>query len=506
MATDVLEKIRNAQSLPALPATAMEVLRLTQSDDSSVDALASAIEKDPALTAKLLRTVNSPLFGVRREVRSVKQAVGLAGQRSIRVMALSLSLTDQIESEKEEGFDYEAFWKASLTTAVAGRCLGSAISNDIAEEAFVSGLLSQIGRLAAHRVAPDEFSATIALHRKEGGRIRDAEVAVFGCTAARLGKEMLNRWNLPNSICDAVGASLGEGLMELEGETRDLALAVHAACIVADLFCEEICPSTMEQVKQIVVRCTGIDEESLEEVLGELDTHVRDTAKNLALTIGDTTDYAQLRANAAMELAQLSMLAETERAASATRLQAAESEARQLNNEKKQILELASTDSLTKIPNRAAFETRLEEEIRRATSSKALLGLLILDVDHFKKFNDTYGHQAGDEVLRMVAAAIRDACGAGAFAARFGGEEFVVVTVAKTPGEITTLGERVRVAIEQTAVTWNERTLRVTASVGVAMDSPAASPVDGEKLLAQADERLYEAKRSGRNRVIAQAA
>lgn len=506
MPTDLLERIRNAQSLPALPATALEVLRLTQSEDSSVDALASAIERDPTLAAKLLRTVNSPLFGVRREVSSVKQAVALAGQRTIRVMALSLSLTDQIQNEKSEGFDYEAFWRSSLTSAVAGRLLGREVNPSIAEESFVAGLLSQIGRLAAHRVAPQAYGRALTKREQDGGRLRDAEIAVLGASTARLGRELLERWNLPASICVAVGASQGEGITEIEGDSRELVLVVHAACMVADLFCQQICPSTVEQVKQVVIRCTGIEENALEGVLHELDEHVRDTAENMSLQIGDTADYAQIRANAAMELAQLSMLAESERAANAVRLEAAQSEARQLHEEKKEILEFASTDALTKIANRAAFERRFEEQIAAAQASGEQLALLILDVDHFKDFNDTHGHQAGDEVLRRVAAAIRDACAGEAFPARYGGEEFIAVARVAKVDQAAALAEKIRRSIEHVAVDWNGTCLKVTASVGVATAEPSRRPVTGEKLIAAADEKLYEAKRSGRNRVIAAAA
>lgn len=506
MATNVLDKIRTAESLPALPATAIEVLRLTEDEETSVDALASVIERDPALTAKLLRTVNSPLFGITREIRSVKQAVGLVGQRAIRVMALSLSLTEQIDENKCAGFDYEAFWRTSLTTAVAARLIGGAANPDVAEESFVAGLLSQIGRLAAHRVAPDEYKSVLDHREQRGGRLRDAEKAVLGESGAQLGQAMLERWGLPVTICQAVGAAQGEGLMELEGESRDIALIVHGATIVADLFCDEISPSTMEQVKQIVMRCTGIDAEALEQAFSKLDAMVRDTARNLSLQIGDTADYAQIRANAAMELAQLTMLAETERAASETRMVAAECEARQLNEEKKQILEVASTDSLTKIANRAAFERRLEEELESARAKSLLVGLLILDVDHFKMFNDTHGHQAGDEVLRVVAASIRDACGGGAFPARYGGEEFIAVLTAKSASQVAALAEKVRAAIESARVEWNGQKLSVTASVGLATASPAEAPVVGEKLIAEADERLYEAKHAGRNRVMPAAA
>jgi len=160
--------------------------------------------------------------------------------------------------------------------------------------------------------------------------------------------------------------------------------------------------------------------------------------------------------------------------------------------------ELAMHDALTGLWNRAAVRDALSEELRRSRCEGANLGVLVLDVDHFKKVNDTFGHLAGDAVLREVGRALRGIVRSYDMAGRYGGEEFLVVL----PGcdEVTAVShaERVRKAISRLEVPTEHGEIRVTASIGVAaVDCKSEVGVDG--LIELADAALYSAKRSGRN-------
>ncbi len=158
--------------------------------------------------------------------------------------------------------------------------------------------------------------------------------------------------------------------------------------------------------------------------------------------------------------------------------------------------EVSRTDALTKLQNRGAFEQRLSEELLRAARYKLPLSLLMLDVDHFKQFNDTFGHPAGDEVLMRVADLMRECARPSDCVARYGGEEFALI-LPSTPVEgAYVLAERLRRAISQHA--WPQRA--VTVSIGAADISSETS--DAAALVEAADKALYEAKAKGRNRVV----
>lgn len=159
-----------------------------------------------------------------------------------------------------------------------------------------------------------------------------------------------------------------------------------------------------------------------------------------------------------------------------------------------QVQKMAETDALTGIANRRVFELTLHREMARSERNGDQLTLLMLDVDHFKDFNDTHGHQEGDHVLRRVAGALHETCREFDVVARYGGEEFAVVLPSCSTKESLVVAERLRRSISDI-----EAAAPVTASGGVATFPTHAT--DMSALIKAADEALYESKRAGRDRV-----
>jgi diguanylate cyclase (GGDEF)-like protein/PAS domain S-box-containing protein len=158
-------------------------------------------------------------------------------------------------------------------------------------------------------------------------------------------------------------------------------------------------------------------------------------------------------------------------------------------------------DSLTGLYNRRYLEETLEREVRRAARAAQSLGFLMIDLDHFKSFNDTYGHDAGDAVLRETALFLAKGIRAEDFVCRFGGEEFVVILPTADLESSRARGERLRLKMRELTIMYHGKSLgMVTISVGV-----AAFPEHGrspKELMAAADAALYQAKRGGRDRVV----
>jgi two-component system cell cycle response regulator len=158
---------------------------------------------------------------------------------------------------------------------------------------------------------------------------------------------------------------------------------------------------------------------------------------------------------------------------------------------------LAVTDGLTGLHNHRAFQDYLEEQFQVAMRNRQPLAVILMDVDHFKQYNDTYGHQAGDEVLRQVAQILSAHVREGDFVARYGGEEFVVVLPRADSGSAVAVAERLREAVQ--SAEWRLRP--VTGSFGVACIRPDMET--RQELIEAADQALYQAKKNGRNRVEA---
>lgn len=167
------------------------------------------------------------------------------------------------------------------------------------------------------------------------------------------------------------------------------------------------------------------------------------------------------------------------------------------------IREMAVTDELTGLRNRRYVQGRLQEELSRAARSRKPISVALFDVDHFKQVNDAHGHDAGDEVLRSVAAMAQRACRASDLVARFGGEEFLIVLPETDPEGAGVIADRLRIWIEAMRVDVDGAAITVTASFGIATHAPdAAGAPDVSALVKRADEALYRAKATGRNRVV----
>ncbi|HEY8746208.1 MAG TPA: diguanylate cyclase [Chloroflexota bacterium] len=176
----------------------------------------------------------------------------------------------------------------------------------------------------------------------------------------------------------------------------------------------------------------------------------------------------------------------------------------ELQRENAHLHQLAVTDDLTGLANRRAYDVGLQREWRRALRHRTPLSLLFVDIDRFKSYNDTFGHEAGDDCLRKVAAVVGNVVHRpGDLAARYGGEEFLIMAAETSIEEATRLGEVVRARIEGLGIVHvrSDVSTNVTVSIGVATTIPRQHQRPAA-LLSAADAALYAAKRAGGNRVL----
>jgi diguanylate cyclase len=236
-------------------------------------------------------------------------------------------------------------------------------------------------------------------------------------------------------------------------------------------------------------------------------SRVADVAKNVASDVGDHAakmkaisadlagiDRQSTEANGAVFAALDQMLAansqlqerlsqaEAQLAAQAVEIKAHESEAR--------------TDSLTGLANRRAFDDELKRRLAEWERKRIPCTLILLDIDFFKKFNDTHGHQAGDEVLRQTAKVLKAQSRESDLPCRYGGEEFGVILSSTDAASARIVAERIRAAVEESTTAFQDKQLKVTCSIGM---SQFESSDDATRLIRRADEALYASKKAGRN-------
>lgn len=171
-----------------------------------------------------------------------------------------------------------------------------------------------------------------------------------------------------------------------------------------------------------------------------------------------------------------------------------------LRKKNKELHELSITDSLTGLYNRKHLMETLENEVARSKRHKHDFSVLVIDIDHFKEYNDTYGHLAGDEVLSRLATVFKESVRSCDYVARYGGEEFILVLPEIGPEDGVKAAERIRKKVAKESFAGDGETIQVTVSVGV-----ASYPKDGDdsqSIIRHADTALYKSKESGRNRVV----
>lgn len=170
------------------------------------------------------------------------------------------------------------------------------------------------------------------------------------------------------------------------------------------------------------------------------------------------------------------------------------------NRTERELRDMALLDTLTGIPNRRAFDSAMKRAVESAKRNNTRLGLAIVDIDFFKRVNDTYGHGVGDALLRHVAATISSTLRDSDFFARIGGEEFALIVEDTTPESLVEVAERFRQAVESLPLKRaNEADLGCTLSAGLALSEPGRA--DASHLYTSSDAALYRAKGNGRNRV-----
>ncbi|CAM2908637.1 HDOD domain-containing protein [Janthinobacterium lividum] len=219
--------IRQIQELPSLPVVVLELLSSMDQDDTDVHVLAQKIELDQALAAKTLRIANSSFYGMQSKVTSIPQAVSVLGFHSIRTVVTACALTGSF-APVSGGFDFQAFWRHSLATAIAARLLAPHLRVN-PETAFTAGLLHDLGTLVLVTRFPAEHALVRSYRQAHDCQMADAELAVIGIDHAQVGSALAAYWKFPEAIQQAVADHHAIDRLEAGG----LPLAVHLANAVA---------------------------------------------------------------------------------------------------------------------------------------------------------------------------------------------------------------------------------------------------------------------------------
>jgi diguanylate cyclase (GGDEF)-like protein len=233
---------------------------------------------------------------------------------------------------------------------------------------------------------------------------------------------------------------------------------------------------------------------------------VRLDVPRVAIVAGDGSPFTEPERKLIVELFGVIRLAEESEARYQEleqRMLSIQRENLDLTVKNRLLSEVSSRDALTGLYNRWFVVEKIDSEINRALRHGSPMSLLMLDIDHFKRINDTFGHPAGDQVLQAIGKLLRESCRVYDVPGRYGGEEFCIVLPETKVGNTTVVAERIRSRLESTELQCGDTSIVVTASMGIAgMEAgDAADILSPAALIDRADRALYTAKNRGRNRI-----
>lgn len=492
--------------LPALPAVALDLLRLADDPDASVAAGAAIVERDPALLASVMQTANSPIFAPRNAVVDAVRAVSVVGLRNLTLMGVGFAVLDDLWSDDVPRQPLAGLMSASVMTASAARAFSASIDQPVRPGTTAAGLLAFVGELALLRCRPERFGA---LWERCGAMPTvEQQHTELGADGVEVGSALMARWELPAELRDGVRIRALPTAERFADRDDDLDVALGFGTAAAERLTSG--GSALQELRDAAA-ARGLGDDRLLGWWAEFRRTSLDTTQQLGLPLGselaemidqEEAAYRQsatviVGADGADEPGDVPVELASE-------LDSARREIETLREENDRLEGLSLQDPLTGAPNRTAFEAHLRSalaQLRREPDPQFFVGVALFDLDHFKDVNDTHGHLVGDQLLTAVSSAGLRSARQNELFARLGGDEFAMILRPRDEAELGRGVERVRQAMRSGA----QREGGVsgqTVSAGAAILHRFEGEVDAAllRLMQAADDALYACKDAGRDR------
>jgi len=467
----------DTMSLPVPPARLCQVVRESGDPDVPMGRLVRLISSDPGLSVELLRIANSAYYSPRRRIRSVAQATVFLGLRAVRNHAVSHVLKAVIAQVDLSGVDERRLWRDILFRGAAAHVLAESMGYDDPAEAFTTGVVMDAGYVMMVALRPEQAGALEAAHSLPEAERLQAEAALTGTTHPEIFADCARGWGLPDELVAPVEhhhdperslACAGGSRLRDIARLADLLLLARSGR-------KEAVADFLDARREL----PGVPRTELRVLLERVEHELPRLGDLLEVPKpARRSSPAVLLRDAAHTLASIN-----------GEYQRANEELRRKNEE---LDRAASSDALTGVANRRAFEAALRGALQRGP-----LSLVLFDLDHFKKVNDTFGHDIGDDVLVGVCHRVEAVLDDGELLARVGGEEFAVLVPGDDEAHARQRAEVMRKVLAGRPIRCRRGApVPVTGSFG-----GVTAARDPSLLFRAADKALYDSKRAGRNRV-----
>lgn len=484
------ENLNSCINLPSLPAVALRVIEASKDPDISLHEVSEIISSDPAISAKILKIANSPLYSQRRSLSNLREALSLLGFNASLTIALSFSL---LRAFSNENADHESYWKRSILSASIARLLGVRLRVIKLEDLFLASLLQDIGILVIQclKESPYPHDNNQKLKHVERAKL---EKNLLNVEHPAIGAWLLSSWKLPDYLVKSV---LFSHSLNMNGDQRSADNTFHF-CLnlsgtLADVWLDDNPGELLLSVLNVTKNIFDYNEDEFNQLILDIDNALPEISDMFQITLIGNEEREKVINEARELLLERSIHS----------IKQSEDDRRyieSITNRVEQIEKTSRIDHLTKIFNRQHIDELLETEFKEATANKWPLSLAFIDIDDFKLINDSCGHLVGDEILKLISDFFVKNIRETDIIARYGGDEFLLMLPGST-------GDIAKIALERLLALYIDEvhleskgiTISASLSIGLATHQDKNNFDSLKDFMGSADEALYKAKAEGKS-------
>jgi diguanylate cyclase (GGDEF)-like protein len=452
MNQDMLERILRCPNLPTLPTVAVRVIELTQNVNVSMDDLTATIQNDQGLAAKILKTVNSSFYGLRRPCASISQALVMLGLSSVKTLALSFSLLQSFEGADDE-FDHVAYWRRGLYTATAAKLIAREAGLPQEEEAFLGGLLQDVGVMAMYMALGRSYLKVILQADSDHRKLARFELAALELQHPDVGAMLVQRWKLPAELVMPV--KYHERPTAAPSAYAELVRCVGLGNLAHDVLTDGDSAASLVAFRERAQQWFEIDAPAADALILRLGEAVKELSALFRVKTGLIPEADAILARAKEQIDIL--------ASSNGREQAQGSSLGSLVNDGDEF------DPLTGVYSREVWLRKIEAAFEESGVDGRSLTCVLLSIDRFDEAARTCGNECADTVLVEAAALIQATFDPlGGLVGRCENAAFGVLISSVDRTQAARLALEIGASIEAQARSWCTGGWRVTVSIGAA--------------------------------------
>ncbi len=389
MDQQLLDKVLACPTLPSLPAVALRVIELTNNPNVSIDELAEAIRFDQALSARILRTVNSSYYGLRERCTTIHKALLLLGMRPVKSLVLGFSLVDAVDEDNAySGFNYRDYWRRALYAAIGAREIARLAGVADPDEAFLAGMLQDVGMIALHEALGEVYDSVLAETGGDHARLCRSELEHFEIQHPDVGAMLAEAWNFPTEL--TVPIRFHERPTAAPGHAANMTRCVALGGAVHDALTED---DPTPALRRLYTRCKqwfNVTPSAVDDVIKTVADSSKDVARVFHLDTGARADATRILAAAEQQLVDLSR---------------SDPRATYAGEELAKTFSGANEyDPLTGAIGPAGFDQAVRAAFGHARQGEMALTVVQVMVDRFEELAGAHGDVARDELTIGMAA------------------------------------------------------------------------------------------------------